>query len=72
MKTKNDKDVNEKRDNALLKAKTVTVLLDISSRTLWRRVASGDLPKPIYLVPRLPRWDPNEIQQVIDRKRGQR
>lgn len=56
----------------MLKVGDVAERLNIATRTVWRWVSAGYLPEPIYPAPRSPRWDPVEVQQAIDRQRGQR
>lgn len=50
----------------------VASLLGINARSVWRRVAEGDLPKPVK-VGRLARWFASDIanyQQQLREGRG--
>ena len=51
----------------LLTAIEVATLLRISRVHVWRRVKAGNLPAPIYLAPRAPRWRADEIDAAIER-----
>lgn len=55
------------RRAALKRLLTVTELAEsvrVSTSTIWRRVADGTLPMPIYPSPGCPRWRPAEILAV--------
>jgi excisionase family DNA binding protein len=51
----------------LLTTQEVAVCLSISTRTVWRKVARGDLPAPVRLGRRLPRWRAADIHRYIQR-----
>lgn len=56
----------------LLTVSEVATILTISTREVWRRVDSGELPRPIRLGPRTRRWPREEIEAVIERAKRQR
>jgi predicted DNA-binding transcriptional regulator AlpA len=45
----------------LLRVCDVCLQLKVSRATLYRKVGSGAMPKPIYLDARVPRWDASEL-----------
>jgi predicted DNA-binding transcriptional regulator AlpA len=59
--------MNEKWDKPsdLLAVGEVARLFDISPRTVWRRVAAGEIPQPVSLGG-LTKWRREEIQATID------
>jgi predicted DNA-binding transcriptional regulator AlpA len=46
-----------------LSVKGVAIYLSVSRGTVLSLVESGRLPKPVYLTPKLPRWDRDEIDR---------
>ena len=40
-------------------------ILGVCRVTIYRRIASGDLPKPLYVGKRSPRWREDDIRQWI-------
>jgi len=48
-----------------LNVKQVAVILGVSTRTAWRLVASGRLPKPVYLGAKSPRWERGKLEAHI-------
>lgn len=56
----------------LLTVSEVATILTISTREVWRRVDSGELPRPIRLGLRTRRWPREEIEAVIERAKRQR
>lgn len=56
----------------LLKVSEVAHRLNISTREVWRRADSGELPRPVKLGPRTRRWPPEEIEAVIEKAKRQR
>ncbi len=48
----------------LLTVKQVAKRLQLSVRSIWRRVKNGRLPHPLYPWPRAPRWPRDAIEQV--------
>jgi predicted DNA-binding transcriptional regulator AlpA len=53
-----------------VKAPRVAELLDISVRTLYRKVASGDFPKPVRIGKGTTRWRMRDIESFLNRKRA--
>lgn len=51
----------------LLTVQEVAVRLSICTRTVWRKVARGDLPPPVRLGRRLPRWRSGDLARYIAR-----
>lgn len=51
----------------LLRVQEVARMLALSVREVWRRVDSGQLPKPVRLGGRIRRWLREEIEAVIER-----
>lgn len=56
----------------LLTVKDVADLLAISTREVWRRADSGQLPKPLRLGGKLRRWLREEVEAVIEQAKRQR
>ena len=52
--------------HALLTAKELSDLFQVTREHIWRRVKAGTLPAPIYPAPRSPRWHRHEIEAVIE------
>jgi predicted DNA-binding transcriptional regulator AlpA len=50
----------------LLSCRQVGELLSVSKRTVLRMSARGELPPPIRLAGRLPRWRLSDIQSHLD------
>ncbi len=48
----------------MLTVKQVARRLQVSVRSIWRRVRSGRLPRPLYPYPRVPRWPREAIEQA--------
>jgi predicted DNA-binding transcriptional regulator AlpA len=48
----------------MLTVKQVARRLRVSVRSVWRRVQSGRLPRPLYPWPKTPRWPREAIEQV--------
>jgi len=55
---------NLDQDLALLTASELAQVLGTSTRTVWRLLAAGKLPKPVRLGAR-PRWPVEELRQWI-------
>jgi len=51
----------------LLTVKDVAELLSVNSRTAWRWVKLGKIPRPLKLSRRAVRWRASEMQSYIDR-----
>lgn len=49
----------------LLDVRQVAAMLRVSTRTVWRMAATGVLPPPIRLSPRLVRWRSDDIDRVL-------
>ncbi len=45
----------------------VLKVLGISRATLWRRIESGDYPRPVKLSPRVTAWRVKDIRALISR-----
>jgi predicted DNA-binding transcriptional regulator AlpA len=45
-----------------LKSRTVARMLDISTRTLYRKVASGEFPRPVRIGRGTTRWRLRDIE----------
>lgn len=43
-------------------------VLPFSSATLWRRVQSGDFPRPVRLGPKLTAWRAEDVRAWIERQ----
>lgn len=53
-----------------LSADSLAQRLDVSRNTVLRLAESGAIPKPIYLGPKLPRWDWGAVQAAIAKNAG--
>ena len=53
----------------LLKANELAERLNCSRATIYRLIARGELPRPIYLAKNCPRWSPHEIDAWIEARR---
>lgn len=51
----------------LMTVADVARILTISTREVWRRADSGELPRPVRLGARTRRWLREEIEAVIER-----
>lgn len=56
----------------LLSVGEVAAMLSISTREVWRRADSGELPRPIRLGARTRRWLREEIEAIIEHAKRQR
>jgi len=52
-------------DAAHVRQPVVEALLGCSSATVWRMVASGRLPKPIKLAPRVTGWAVRDLRLAL-------
>jgi predicted DNA-binding transcriptional regulator AlpA len=59
-------------DNVLLDARQTATLLGICPRTVWKMAAAKQLPPPVYVTPRAPRWVRAELDAAIDRMQSAR
>lgn len=51
----------------MLSVKQVAKMTGLGERTVWRRAACGDMPRPIYLG-RLARWSEARLKEWLDAK----
>jgi len=58
--------MNHRTTDPLLTVRDVAHLLNVSPRTVWRLVSTGDLPRPIRLGPRTCRWRPADVARLVD------
>jgi len=56
----------------LLSVEEVARYLTISTREVWRRADSGQLPRPLNLGGKIRRWLREEIEAIIERAKRQR
>jgi prophage regulatory protein len=49
----------------LLRIADVATGAALSAATIWRRVADGSFPKPLYVGPKMPRWLASEVEAWI-------
>lgn len=57
-------------DEALLTIKTVSAITALSSPTIYRRLATGDFPKPIRLSTRCTRWRAGDVRDWLNQQRA--
>lgn len=55
-------------DSAQVRQPTVEALFGISAATVWRRVNSGDLPKPHKYGQRTTTWNVGQLRAVLTTK----
>ena len=53
-------------DDPLLKATEAAAECSLSIPALWKGVAAGRLPAPVYPAPRAPRWRLSVLRAAID------
>ncbi|MBL8797363.1 MAG: helix-turn-helix domain-containing protein [Planctomycetia bacterium] len=51
---------------ALLKVTEVAEILSMGVRTVWRKVATGELPQPVRFNKSLVRWKYESIKHYLD------
>ena len=56
-------------DDPLLTARQSADELNISLPGFWKGVAEGNLPAPVYVLPRAPRWRRSELRAVLETRR---
>lgn len=56
-------------DDTLLDVKAAAAFTGGSVATVWRGVASGRLPLPVYIAPKAPRWWRSELRAAINATR---
>lgn len=54
----------------LLSAKSVGRMLDVSSRTVWKKAKAGLLPAPLYIGHGTPRWVRADVLNKLKFSRG--
>lgn len=59
------------REEVFLSVMAVAERFDVSTRSVWRAVARGELPQPCH-VGRSARWPESEIDEFIQRLKGRR
>lgn len=57
------------RQAQLVGKKGVPGVIPFSPATLWRKVASGDFPKPVKLSPGVTAWKVEEVRAWLDAPR---
>ena len=48
-------------------ATQIAEMLSTSTRSIWRMVACGRLPRPIYLGRKSPRWRLAEVESALEK-----
>lgn len=54
------------RSCVMLQADQVAELLGVSSRSVWRMAAAGDIPAPVKIGPRLVRWRLATLERYLE------
>lgn len=54
----------------LLTAERAAEAVGLSLAALWRAVAAGRLPAPVYPAPRAPRWYRHELHAALEATRA--
>lgn len=54
--------------DTLLTADQLAKIMNVKKRTIWRWLAEGRIPKPIYLTRQTPRWRESEVKDFIAAK----
>ena len=57
-------------DDPLLSAREGAAEVHLSLAAFWRAVAAGRLPRPLYPLPRAPRWRRSELQAALEATRA--
>lgn len=52
-------------DAALIDVSTCAALLGCSRNTVWRRAATGALPKPLKVSPQQTRWRVGDVRKAL-------
>lgn len=52
--------------SALLKMQTINAVTGLSAATVYRKVATGEFPKPIKLGARCTRWQAQGVREWLD------
>jgi predicted DNA-binding transcriptional regulator AlpA len=61
--------MNDVPKDPLLNARQGAEESGVSLPAFWRGVANGAFPKPVYPLPRAPRWRRSELRAVIEARR---
>ena len=56
-------------DRELLTVKQVAKQLKVGVRTVWRWVSQGIFPEPIRISPQTIRWNPEDIERLLQERR---
>ena len=51
---------------ALLKVSEVAEMLSMGVRTVWRKVSTGELPKPVRFNKVFVRWKSEDLKRYLD------
>ncbi len=57
-------------DDPLLTAREGAAEARLSLAAFWRAVGAGRLPRPLYPLPRAPRWRRSELRAALDATRA--
>ena len=60
---------SHKPDFACLRASSVAEMLDISTRTLYRKVSRGEFPGPLRIGQGTTRWRLRDVEAYLDQGR---
>jgi predicted DNA-binding transcriptional regulator AlpA len=63
-------DRNRNVNREYVRGQTIADMLDISVRTLYRRVAAGDLPGPVRIGRGTSRWRLGDVIAHIERRQS--
>jgi predicted DNA-binding transcriptional regulator AlpA len=53
---------------ALITIKELAEFLRFSTRSVWRKCSAGEIPQPVYVGPKTPRWRSEVIKNWINQK----
>jgi predicted DNA-binding transcriptional regulator AlpA len=53
---------------ALVTIKELAEFLKMSTRTIWRKCSAGEIPQPIYIGAKTPRWRADDIKNWINQR----
>lgn len=57
-------------DDGFVREPVVRALFAVSHTTVWRMVASGRLPKPVKITPKVTAWRVGELRVTLAAMRG--
>ena len=57
-------------DDPLLSAREGAAEVHLSLAAFWRAVGAGRLPRPLYPLPRAPRWRRSELKAALEATRA--